>query len=100
MPRLTINRQTHNIDVDPTTPLLWLIRENVSLNGTHYGCGIAQCGACTAQIEGMVAVLTCSLQVGDADGMSITTIDGLAKNGVLHKMQQAWLDQDVPQCGY
>jgi isoquinoline 1-oxidoreductase alpha subunit len=100
MPRLTINGQTHNIDVDPTTPLLWVIRENVGLTGTKYGCGIAQCGACTVQIEGMGAVRSCSLQVGDADGKSITTIEGLAKNNMLHKVQQAWLDNDVPQCGY
>jgi isoquinoline 1-oxidoreductase alpha subunit len=100
MPRLTINGQTHNIDVDPTTPLLWVIRENVGLTGTKYGCGIAQCGACTVQIDGMGAVRSCSLQVGDADGKSITTIEGLAKNGVLDKVQQAWLDHDVPQCGY
>jgi len=100
MPRLTINGQPHDIDVDPTTPLLWVIRENVGLNGTKYGCGIAQCGACTVHIEDMGAVRSCSIQVGDADGKSITTIEGLAKNGTLHKVQQAWIDHDVPQCGY
>ena len=100
MARLTINGQTHNIDVEPDTPLLWVIRENVGLTGTKYGCGIAQCGACTVQVEGMGAVRSCSLPVSAAEGMSITTIEGLAQNGVLHKVQQAWVAHDVPQCGY
>ncbi|MFN4204708.1 MAG: (2Fe-2S)-binding protein, partial [Tabrizicola sp.] len=80
--------------------LLWVIRENVGLTGTKYGCGIAQCGACTVHVEGMGAVRSCSLQIGDIDGKSITTIEGLAQNGTLHKVQQAWIDHDVPQCGY
>jgi isoquinoline 1-oxidoreductase subunit alpha len=100
MARLTINGTAHTIDVDPTTPLLWAIRENVGLTGTKYGCGIAQCGACTVHVEGMGAVRSCSLPVGDAEGKKITTIEGLAQNGVLHKVQQAWIDHDVPQCGY
>ena len=99
MVALTINGQSHNIDVDPTTPLLWVIREQVGLTGTKYGCGIAQCGACTVQIDGQ-AVRSCSMQVGDAAGKKITTIEGLAVNGVLTKVQKAWLDHEVPQCGY
>jgi len=100
MARITINGQTHNIDVEPDTPLLWVIRENVGLTGTKYGCGVAQCGACTVHIDGMGAVRSCSLPVSAAEGMSITTIEGLAQNGVLHKVQQAWVAHDVPQCGY
>ena len=89
---LTINGQTHNIDVEPDTPLLWALRENVGLTGTKYGCGIAQCGSCTVHIDG-VAVRSCSLPVSAAAGKRITTIEGLAENGVLHKVQKAWLDQ-------
>ena len=96
---LTINGQTHNVDVEPDTPLLWALRENVGLTGTKYGCGIAQCGSCTVHIDG-VAVRSCSLPVSAAAGKRITTIEGLAENGVLHKVQKAWLDHDVPQCGY
>jgi isoquinoline 1-oxidoreductase alpha subunit len=100
MARLTINGQTHNIDVEPDTPLLWVIRENVGLTGTKYGCGIAQCGSCTVHVDGMGAVRTCSLPVSAVEGKSITTIEGLAQNGVLHKVQQAWVAHEVPQCGY
>ncbi len=99
MARLTINGQSHNVDVDPETPLLWAIREQVGLTGTKYGCGIAQCGACTVHINGE-AVRSCSLPVSAAEGKQITTIEGLAQNGVLHKVQKAWIDHDVPQCGY
>ena len=99
MVALTINGQAHNIDVDPTTPLLWVIREQVGLTGTKYGCGIAQCGACTVHINGE-AVRSCAMPVSDADGKQITTIEGLAQGGVLHKVQKAWVDHDVPQCGY
>jgi len=100
MARLTINGQSHNIDVEPDTPLLWVIRDNVGLTGTKYGCGIAQCGACTVHVEGMGAVRSCSLPVDAVEGKSITTIEGLAQNGVLHKVQKAWIEHDVPQCGY
>jgi isoquinoline 1-oxidoreductase alpha subunit len=100
MARLTINGKAHNIDVEPDTPLLWVIRENVGLTGTKYGCGVAQCGACTVHIDGMGAVRSCSLPVSAAEGKSITTIEGLAQNGVLHKVQKAWVALDVPQCGY
>jgi isoquinoline 1-oxidoreductase alpha subunit len=99
MARLTINGTAHDVDVDPNTPLLWVIRENVGLTGTKYGCGIAQCGACTVHIDG-VAVRSCGMVVGDAVGKQITTIEGLAANGALHKVQKAWIDHDVPQCGY
>ena len=99
MVRLNINGKDHDVDVDPNTPLLWAIRENVGLTGTKYGCGIAQCGACTVHIDG-VAVRSCGMVVSDAVGKQITTIEGLAANGVLHKVQQAWIDNDVPQCGY
>jgi isoquinoline 1-oxidoreductase subunit alpha len=96
---LTINGQSHNVDVEPDTPLLWAIRENVGLTGTKYGCGVAQCGSCTVHIDG-VAMRSCSLPVSAAAGKRITTIEGLAENGVLTKVQQAWLANEVPQCGY
>ncbi|HEY6753684.1 MAG TPA: (2Fe-2S)-binding protein [Pseudolabrys sp.] len=99
MARLTINGKAQDIDVDPNTPLLWALREQVGLTGTKYGCGIAQCGACTVHIDG-VAVRSCSLPVSEAVGKQITTIEGLAQNGILHRVQKAWLEGDVPQCGY
>jgi len=99
MIRLTINGTAHDVDVDPSTPLLWVIRENVGLTGTKYGCGIAQCGTCTVHIDG-AAVRSCGMVVSDAVGKQITTVEGLAANGVLHKVQKAWIDHDVPQCGY
>jgi isoquinoline 1-oxidoreductase subunit alpha len=99
MARITVNRKSHDIDVDPNTPLLWVLREQVGLTGTKYGCGIAQCGACTVHIDG-AAVRSCSLPVSEAEGKQITTIEGLAQNGVLHPVQKAWLEHDVPQCGY
>jgi isoquinoline 1-oxidoreductase alpha subunit len=99
MARLTINGKAHDIDVDPNMPLLWAIREHVGLTGTKYGCGIAQCGACTVHVDG-VATRSCSFPVSAAVGKKITTIEGLAKNGKLHKVQKAWVDHEVPQCGY
>jgi isoquinoline 1-oxidoreductase alpha subunit len=99
MARLTINGQSHNVDVDPDTPLLWVIREQVGLTGTKYGCGIAQCGACTVHVDG-AAVRSCSLPVSAAEGKKIVTIEGLAQDGKLHNVQKAWIDHDVPQCGY
>jgi isoquinoline 1-oxidoreductase subunit alpha len=99
MARLTINGKTLEVDVDPDTPLLWAIREQVGLTGTKYGCGIAQCGACTVHIDG-APVRSCGMPVSAAVGKKITTIEGLAVNGVLTKVQKAWLDNDVPQCGY
>ena len=99
MARLSVNGQSHDIDVAPDTPLLWAIRDHVGLTGTKYGCGISQCGACTVHLNGE-AVRSCSLPVSAAEGKTITTIEGLAQNGVLHKVQKAWIDHDVPQCGY
>ena len=99
MANLTINGKSFSIDVEPDTPLLWAIRENVGLTGTKYGCGIAQCGACTVHIDG-VATRSCGVAVSEAVGKQITTIEGLASNNALHKVQQAWIANDVPQCGY
>src|SRR6201989_2736135 len=99
MVALTINGQSHNIDVDPKTPLLCVIREQVGLTGTKYGCGIAQCGACTVHIDG-VATRSCSLPVSDAAGKKITTIEGLAQDGKLTKVQQAWIAHDGPEGGF
>jgi len=99
MVRLTINGKTHNVDVEPETPLLWAIREQVGLTGTKYGCGVAQCGACTVHIDGQ-QMRSCAMPVSAAVGKKITTIEGLAVNGKLTKVQQAWLANDVPQCGY
>ena len=99
MIRLTINRKTHNVDVDPNTPLLWAIREQVGLTGTKYGCGIAQCGACTVHVDGS-PLRSCSVPVGSVAGRKITTIEGLAQGGKLTKLQQAWINNEVPQCGY
>jgi isoquinoline 1-oxidoreductase alpha subunit len=99
MASLTVNGQSHTVDADPDTPLLWVLRDHIGLTGTKYGCGIAQCGACTVHMDGM-AVRSCSVPVSLADGKQITTIEGLAQNGSLHKVQKAWIDHDVPQCGY
>ena len=99
MLKLTVNGKLHEVDVDPDTPLLWVIREWIGMTGTKYGCGIAQCGACTVHVDG-VATRSCSLPVSAAAGAQITTIEGLAQEGKLHRVQQAWIDFDVPQCGY
>ena len=99
MANLNINGKAISVDVEPDTPLLWVIRENVGLTGTKYGCGIAQCGACTVHIDG-VATRSCGVQVSEAEGKQITTIEGLAAGGTLNKVQEAWISFDVPQCGY
>ncbi|TWC06202.1 isoquinoline 1-oxidoreductase alpha subunit [Bradyrhizobium macuxiense] len=99
MASLKINGKTINVDVEDDTPLLWAIRENVGLTGTKYGCGIAQCGACTVHVDG-VAMRSCGVTVGEVAGKDITTIEGLAAGGVMHKVQLAWIASDVPQCGY
>jgi isoquinoline 1-oxidoreductase alpha subunit len=99
MPTLIVNGQSHNVDVEPDTPLLWVLRDTLGMTGTKYGCGIAQCGACTVHVNG-VATRSCSVQLSDVAGKEITTIEGLAANGVLHKVQRAWYENDVPQCGY
>ena len=99
MAKLTINGMVRDIDVDPETPLLWVIREQVGLTGTKYGCGIAQCGACTVHIDGE-AVRACSLPVGSLKAeQKIVTIEGLSPDRS-HPVQKAWLELDVPQCGY
>jgi isoquinoline 1-oxidoreductase alpha subunit len=99
MIRLTINGKTHEVDVDPNTPLLWAIREQVGLTGTKYGCGVAQCGACTVHVDGS-PIRSCSVPVGSVQGRKITTIEGLASGSTLHKVQKAWIEHEVPQCGY
>ena len=99
MARLTINGKAHDLEVDPNIPLLWVLREWIGMTGTKYGCGIAQCGACTVHIDG-VATRSCSFPVSAAAGKQITTIEGLAQNNNLHPVQKAWLELDVPQCGY
>ena len=99
MAKLNINGRTHDVDVEPTMPLLWAIREHAGLTGTKYGCGVAVCGACTVHIDG-APVRSCVMPVSAAEGKKITTIEGLAVNGVLTKVQKAWHDHEVPQCGY
>jgi len=99
MARLTINGRSVEVNVNPSTPLLWAIREQAGLTGTKYGCGVAQCGACTVHLDG-AAIRSCVVPVAAAEGKQITTIEGLAAGSVLHKVQKAWLDHEVPQCGY
>ena len=99
MTRLTVNGTDHNVDLPPNTPLLWALREWVGLTGTKFGCGVAQCGACTVHIDG-AAVRSCLYPASAAEGKKITTIEGLAARGSLHAVQKAWIDNDVPQCGY
>jgi len=95
---LNVNGKKQAVDVDPKTPVLWVLREHLNLAGTKYGCGIAQCGACTIHING-VAVRSCQLPVSTIGDKAITTIEGLSENGD-HPVQQAWIEHDVPQCGY
>jgi isoquinoline 1-oxidoreductase subunit alpha len=99
MLNLTINGRRHQADVEPDTPLLWVLRDTLGLTGTKYACGIAMCGACTVHVDGE-PVRSCAVPVGSVVGKAITTIEGLAADGKLHKVQQAWIDYDVPQCGY
>jgi isoquinoline 1-oxidoreductase alpha subunit len=99
MIELNINGKPYKLDVDPETPLLWVIREQVGLTGTKYGCGIGRCGACTVHVNGK-PVHSCGLAASETVGARITTIEGLARGNVLHKVQQAWFHNDVPQCGY
>jgi isoquinoline 1-oxidoreductase alpha subunit len=96
---LSINGKTHNVDVEADTPLLWVLRDTIGLTGTKYGCGIAQCGACTVHIDG-VATRSCQVPAGTLAGRKVTTVEALMQDGRLHPVQQAWLDHDVPQCGY
>ena len=94
-----INGRQRTVDVDPSKPLLWVIRENLGLTGTKFGCGIAQCGACTVQVNGE-PIRSCVTPVSSIEGRTITTIEGLSKESDLHPLQQAWIDHQVPQCGY
>jgi isoquinoline 1-oxidoreductase subunit alpha len=96
---LNVNGKSVQANVDPRTPLLWVLRDTLGMTGTKYGCGIAQCGACTVHIDG-VATRSCQVPVSSVSGHKIVTIEGLAENGKLNRIQQAWLDLDVPQCGY
>jgi aerobic-type carbon monoxide dehydrogenase small subunit (CoxS/CutS family) len=94
---LNVNGSTHDVDVPPEMPLLWVLRDVIGLTGTKYGCGIQQCGACTVHVDG-VAMRSCGLPVGEVSGM-VTTIEGLGANGD-HPVQKAWAEINVPQCGY
>jgi isoquinoline 1-oxidoreductase subunit alpha len=96
---LTVNGQPKTLDVDSDMPLLWALREHLGMTGTKFGCGIAACGACTVHVNGR-AVRSCTLPVSTIDGARVTTIEGLAAGDALHAVQQAWLSQQVPQCGY
>ena len=96
----TVNGKPQRLDVDPATPILWVLREQLGMTGTKFGCGVAQCGACTAHLDGQ-PIRSCSTLISEADGRKITTIEGLATpEGKLHPLQQAWIDEQVPQCGY
>ena len=99
MIELTINGTTHTVDVEPDMPLLWVLRDELGFTGTKYGCGIAQCGACTVHIDGM-AVRSCQRPVGDLAGADIKTIEGLGNPETMHAVQTAWNEQQVAQCGY
>ncbi len=96
--RLSVNGQTRTVDVDPATPLLWVIRDHLEMTGTKFGCGIAQCGACTVHLDGD-PVRSCSLPVSSAEGRELTTIEGLSPDRS-HVLQRAWIAEEVPQCGY
>jgi len=96
---LNVNGQPRTVDVEPDTPLLGVLRDTRGLTGTEFGCGIAACGACTVHVDGR-AVRTCTVPVSAVEGMAVTTIEGLAADGRLNAVQQAWVDHQVPQCGY
>jgi aerobic-type carbon monoxide dehydrogenase small subunit (CoxS/CutS family) len=96
--KLNVNRKEYTVTVEPDTPLLWVIRDEIGLTGTKYGCGIAVCGACTVHVDGK-AVRSCRTNVSDVVGKEITTIEGLSADGN-HPVQKAWIEEDVPQCGY
>lgn len=95
---LNVNGKDHDVDVEPDMPLLWVLRDELDITGPKYGCGIAQCGACTVHVNG-AAVRSCQLAIADVDG-DVTTIEGLAPEGTLHAVQQAWIEHQVAQCGY
>jgi isoquinoline 1-oxidoreductase alpha subunit len=96
---LTVNGQVHEIDVEPDKPLLWVLREDLNIVGPKFGCGVAACGACTVHVE-RTAVRSCSFPVSDAAGKSVVTVEGLSQGGQLHAVQRAWIENQVPQCGY
>jgi isoquinoline 1-oxidoreductase alpha subunit len=96
--KLKVNGKEHSIDVEPDTPLLWVLRETIGLTGTKYGCGVAQCGACTVHVNGE-ATRSCQVPIGELKG-DVVTIEGLSADGKSHPIQKAWLEHDVPQCGY
>jgi isoquinoline 1-oxidoreductase alpha subunit len=96
---LNVNNKTVEVDADPTTPLLWVLRDHLHLTGTKYGCGMAQCGACTVHLDGQ-AIRSCVTPVSMANGKQITTIEGLAEQTLGRNVQKAWQEIDVPQCGY
>ena len=96
---LKINNENFEVDVDPDTPLLWVIREQAGLTGTKFGCGIGQCGACTVQLDG-VAIRSCLTPIQVVADKEITTIEGIANDAELHTIQRAWIQEQVPQCGY
>ncbi len=96
--KLTVNGIEHEVDVEPEMPLLWVLRDELGITGPKYGCGIAQCGACTVHVDG-VAVRSCQLAAGDLNG-EVTTIEGLGTPTALHKVQEAWIEHQVAQCGY
>ena len=97
--KLSVNGKDHEVDIAPETPLLWALRDVLGLKGTKFGCGVGACGACTVELEGM-AVRSCAVATGDAEGMAITTIEGMPDQTGLHPIQQAWIEEQVPQCGY
>jgi isoquinoline 1-oxidoreductase subunit alpha len=99
MVALSVNGTVHDVNADPGTDLLWVLRDHVGLTGTKYGCGIKRCGACTVHLNG-AAVRSCSIPLSEVAGKQVTTIEGLARNGELHKVQKAWLEHQVSQCGY
>lgn len=98
MPKLNVNGRVREVDVEPEMPLLWALRDHLNLTGAKYGCGIGVCGACTVLVDG-AAVRACNLSVAEAAGKAIVTIEGLSEKG-LHRVQQAWIEHEVPQCGY
>src|SRR6202035_6119995 len=97
--QLTINGDRHSVDVDGDTQLLWVLRDVLGMTGTKFGCGMALCGACTVHVEGS-PVRSCVTPITAVEGRRVTTIEGLARGGRLHPVQEAWIEQDVPQCGY
>ncbi len=97
--QLNVNGENREVEAVPNTPLLWVLRDNLNLTGTKYGCGVAQCGACTVHLDG-TAVRSCSLPVSAIGNKKVTTIEGLSSGENLHPVQQAWMDENVPQCGY